>query len=205
MVRPAQRVVGNEVQMVGQEHEGARRHGRVEAAGGVSDDHHLGPQLREHPHWQGYLPGGVAFVVVLPSLQHGDAPAAEQAKEQVAGMARHRGGREVWNRGKGQAVQKLQAVGHPAQTGAQGEDNLGREINLLAEKGRGLFNRQHMPREITVHGSPPAKPFLDQRPGADKNSPWCRCRPRWQTQWCRRGRPRSARRTAAPAQCPGPG
>ena len=86
-VLSAQRVLGEEVDVVGDDHQVANLELRVHASGGVADEQRLDAQFVHHPHGEGDLLHRVALVVVESPLHGHDVHASQFAEDQFAGMA----------------------------------------------------------------------------------------------------------------------
>ncbi len=80
-VLAAQRVLREEVDMVGDNHEVANLEGRVHAAGSVGDEEGLDAQLVHHSDGEGHLLHVIAFVVMEASLHSQNVHASEFAED----------------------------------------------------------------------------------------------------------------------------
>ena len=119
---------GEQLDVVGNEHQVPRLPAGVDAAGGVGDHQGLAPQQAEHPHRVGDLLIGVPLVVVHPTLHHGHRLSLQEAEHQPPLVSGGGGGLEV---GDVPVVHKngaLHLIPQVAQAGAQHHGDLGHEV-----------------------------------------------------------------------------
>ena len=101
-VLAAQRVLREEVDVVGDDHQVANLEGGVHAAGGVADEERLDAQFVHHPDREGDFLHRVALVVVEAALHGHDVNSAQFAEDQHAAVSFNGGHGEVgylavWN------------------------------------------------------------------------------------------------------------
>lgn len=88
-VLAAQRVLGEEIDVVGDDHQVAYAEVGVHAAGGVAHEERLDAQLVHHAYGERHLLHRVSLVVVEAPLHGHDVLAAELAEDELAGVALH--------------------------------------------------------------------------------------------------------------------
>ena len=103
-VLAAQRVLGEHVDVVGDNHQVANLEGRVHTAGGIRHEEGLDAQFVHDAHGEGDFLHGVALVVVEAALHGQDVYPAKFAEYQFATMTFHGRYREVGNVGIGNLV-----------------------------------------------------------------------------------------------------
>ena len=96
-VLAAQRVLGEEVDVVGDDHQVAHMESLVHAACGVADKEGLDAQFVHHAYGEGDILHRVAFVEVEPALHGEDVHPAEFAENQLAAVTFDGGYGEVGN------------------------------------------------------------------------------------------------------------
>ena len=94
-------VLAGEVDVIGDEDEGAGREIRIDAAGGIGDDERAAAEEGEDAGREGDVGKGVALVGVDAALHDGDGCAGDGANHELAGVADDGGGREVRDVGVG--------------------------------------------------------------------------------------------------------
>ena len=103
-VLAAQRVLGEEVDVVGDNHQLANLELGVHAAGGIADEERLDAQLIHHANGERHLLHRVALVEVETTLHGHDVLAAQTSEDELAGVALDGGDGEVGNLGIGELV-----------------------------------------------------------------------------------------------------
>ena len=101
-VLAAQRVLGEEVDVVGDDHQVANLETGVHASCGVGYEECLDAQLVHHAHGEGHLLHRVALVVVEAALHGHDVYAAQLAEDELATVPLYGGDGEVGNLGVGE-------------------------------------------------------------------------------------------------------
>lgn len=96
-VLTTQRMFGEEVDMVGDDHHVADMELRVHTAGGVADEERLDTQLIHHPLGEGNLLHRVALIEMETAVHGNDVHATELSEDELAGMSLHGRHREVGN------------------------------------------------------------------------------------------------------------
>ena len=134
-VRADERAAPGQVDVIAHDHQRPRPERRVEAAGGVGQDHDPRAELPEQQDRLDDEPGVVALVQVEAALEHDHRPPGEPAEEQPSGVPR-RGRR----RPAGQLRERdrdgiLEVVGQPAEPGAEHDPDLGHEVGAGAHRG----------------------------------------------------------------------
>ena len=86
VVRADERVVAEQVDVVGDQHQVARRPERIHPAAGVRHDERLRAERAQHAHRKGHLLQRVALVAVKAALHRDDRLSAERAAQQPAGV-----------------------------------------------------------------------------------------------------------------------
>ena len=94
-VLAAQRMLWEEVDMVGDDHQVANLEAGVHAASRIADEEGLDAQLVHHAYGEGDLLHGVALVVVEAALHGHDIHSAELSEDELAAVALDRGHGEV--------------------------------------------------------------------------------------------------------------
>ena len=90
-----ERVVAQQVDVIADQHQVARRPLRVHPAAGVRHDQRPRAERVQHAHRKGDLLELVAFVAMEPALHRHHRAPAEPAEQQLPGMGLHRGQREA--------------------------------------------------------------------------------------------------------------
>ena len=96
-VLSAQRMLGKEVDVVGDDHQVTYLEGGVHASGSIANEEGLYAQFVHDAHGEGHLLHGVAFVIVEAPLHGHDVHAAELAEDELAGVPFYGGDGEVGN------------------------------------------------------------------------------------------------------------
>ena len=96
-VCPAQGGFGEQLDLVGDEHQVPRLPVGAHTPGGVGDDQRVAAQQAQHPHGVGNLVIAVALVVVHPPLHDGHIPARQGAEHQLPLVPGSGGRLEVGN------------------------------------------------------------------------------------------------------------
>ena len=125
-VRPDQRIIAEQVDVVGEEHEVAREPQRMHPARDVGDDQCLRAQRPEHPHRESDLLQRVALVAMEAALHDREFAFPHRAEQQAAGVRLDRRRREsgdlrIGDRGLGGG---LQLVGERTKAGTQDHRDL---------------------------------------------------------------------------------
>ena len=128
VVRAHERVVAQQIDVVGDEHQVARVPQRVHAAAGVRDDEDARAESPQHAHGERDLLEGVALVAVEPALHRDHAPAGEGPEQELAGVTLD--GREGKPRDLlvGDARRDRELAGEAAQAGAEDDRDVGNEL-----------------------------------------------------------------------------
>ena len=90
---------GEEVDVVGDDHQVSDTERGVYSSGGIGDEQLLDADFMEHPYREGDFLHGIAFVIVEAPLHGDDVFVAEFAEQQVAFVALYRGYGEIRNGG----------------------------------------------------------------------------------------------------------
>ena len=85
-VLAAQRMLGEEVDMIGENHQVADLELRVHATGGVADEECLDAQFIHHPDGEGHFLHRITLVEVEPALHGEDVHATELTEDQLAAV-----------------------------------------------------------------------------------------------------------------------
>ena len=125
IVGPDEGVCAHHVDIIVDQHQGARLKAPVNAAGRVGQHHLLHPQQLEDVEGIADLLHGIALVEVEPPLQGQHLPAVEFACQQGALVARHAGQGEMRNLGVGDLLGVGKIGGQVAQARAQNHRDLG--------------------------------------------------------------------------------
>jgi hypothetical protein len=84
-----QGVEPREIDVIGQAHDLARGHARVQRPGGIGGDHRLGAQRLEHLQRQAHDVAAARLVIMGAAAEDGHALALELSDHQLRHMARH--------------------------------------------------------------------------------------------------------------------
>ena len=139
-VGAVQRVLGEEVDMVADEHDVADAEVGVHAAGGVADTEHADAQFVHHALRIGHLLHGVALVVVEATLHGQHLLVSQASEEQTPLMALHGRDGEVGNGSIGNGVNNFYLFGQTAQTCAQDDGHLGAQSGVRFQPFSGFFD-----------------------------------------------------------------
>ena len=94
-VLSAQRVLWEEVDVVGNHHQVANLEARVHTTGSIADEKRLDAQLVHHTHGEGHFLHRVALVEVETALHGHDIHATQLTEDEFAAVALHRRNGEV--------------------------------------------------------------------------------------------------------------
>ena len=103
-VLAAKRMLWEQVEVVGDNHEVANLELRVHTSGGIADEEGLDAQLVHDANREGYLAHGVPLIEVEAALHSDDVLASEFAENEFPAVTFDRGDGEVWNVGVGQLL-----------------------------------------------------------------------------------------------------
>ena len=101
-------MLGEEVDVVGDDHQVANFKAWVHATGSIRDEERLDAQLIHHTNRKGHLLHGVALVVVEATLHGQDVHTTQLTEDEFSAMAFHRRDGEVGD----VRVRKLQLVSY---------------------------------------------------------------------------------------------
>ena len=98
VVRPDERIVAEHVDVIGDQHQVARRPERVHPAAGIGDDEGVRTECAQHAHGEGHLLERVPLVAMEPTLHRHHAPATERPEQESPAVRLHRREREARDR-----------------------------------------------------------------------------------------------------------
>ena len=92
-MRPDQRVLPHQVDVIGDQHQLAGMKFGIDGAGGVGEDHAIDAALGQLANAQGDFGAGIAFVIMGAAGEHHHVGFAQAAGDQLAGVSRGGDGR----------------------------------------------------------------------------------------------------------------
>lgn len=140
VVGAAQRVVGQQVDVVAHDHEVAGTQVGIHAAGGIGDDEPFDAEPFQHPDRERDLLHRPALVPVKTAGHDHNRMPAEPAENQLARMALHGAGGEMWNVGVVDFGFHRHVAGQAVQPGAEHDAGAGLEVRSGAEEGEGFVD-----------------------------------------------------------------
>ena len=90
-------MLGEEIDVISDDHEVADMEGGVHASCGIGDEERLHPQFVHNTYREGDFLHGIAFVEMKASLHGDDVHSSEFSENEFAGMSLNGGQWEVWN------------------------------------------------------------------------------------------------------------
>ena len=161
VVGPHQRIVPEQVDVIGDQDQVAGPPERIHPAAGVGDDERRRSQGAQYPHREGDLLHGVAFVPVEAALHRHHLPATQLSEQQPSRVSLDRGKRETGNSFVPDFALYLDLARQAAETGPENHGNFGTELGLQSHRIDGPGD---IGRERRGHADPP--------PGAVPSRPW---------------------------------